>query len=495
MKSKILFFIAMVACIACSAQSDYRADTLHENEMSNNRKIFDYVQDLTDFGPRRSGSEAAVKTADYIAGKFSDFGLQNVSIETGNTVQWNATKWGLEVNGEHIPAFYMRHSFYSGKMGGFSTGPEGLEAEFVYVGNRKDLQGIDVKGKIVVADVELSKVDMGRIKGGADFIYDPGQTLHSDGRLDPFTPNNYPFNIISAVQHGAAGFIGVLSNYIDSNRFYNEDVAYLIGDDLYFSVPALWVSHEDGKALKNMIKEASSLKGKLTLEGTVETVKYRTVVGHLPGKSDEILMVQSHHDSGFMGAVEDASGTAEVLALAEYYSQQPINSRQRGMMFVTMDTHFTDYQAHVDLAENYILKGGLDIVANVTVEHIAREMLVKDGLAVMSGEVDPRIFITSPSLLELTRQKIEKHDYRRSMVISTDFFSDYNSGIPTDVGVIQDIVGMPVISLISAPVYLYDIADTLDKIAVEELQPTALLVAEMLDSLDTMPREQIGRTE
>lgn len=185
---------------------------------------------------------------------------------------------------------------------------------------------------------------------------------------------------------------------------------------------------------------------------------------------------------------------AEVLALAKYYGLQPPSARERSMMFVVMDSHFTGYEAHEDFAKNNILKAGLDVVANVTVEHIAREMVVKDGKAVMTGEVDPRLFITSPSLLEITSKQVEKNDYRRSMVLSTELF-EHDEGLPTDVGVIQLLTGMPVISLISAPVYLYDIADTLDKVAVEELQPTAILAADLLDALDTMPREKLGRDE
>lgn len=67
-------------------------------------------------------------------------------------------------------------------------------------------------------------------------------------------------------------------------------------------------------------------------------MQYRTVVGHPTGKNAETLMVRSHHDSGFMGAVEDASGVSEVLALAKYYGQTPAKSRDRNMMFVVMDT-------------------------------------------------------------------------------------------------------------------------------------------------------------
>ncbi|MGX5727993.1 M28 family peptidase [Metapseudomonas otitidis] len=481
----------LLSSLSYQASAQVDAPDAHAG-MPSNREIFGFIEDITDFGPRRTGSAANVKTADYIAGKFKDFGLQNVSIETGDTFQWDATKWDLAADGTGIPAFYMRHSFHPGKEGNFSTGPDGLKAEFVYVGNRKDLKGIDVKGKIVVADVELKEMNMAGIQEAAELIYDPKKSLGHNKRLDPFTPNNYPFNMASAMEGGAVGFVGVLSNYFDSNRFYNEDMAYFVDDDLYLSIPGMWITHADGEMLKQMIKDKPNTVGRMDLEGNVAKVKYRTVVGYLPGKNAETLMVQSHHDSGFMGAVEDASGVSQVLALAKYYGQKPAKSRDRSMMFVVMDSHFTDYKAHEDLANNTIIGGKIDVVANVTLEHIAREMVVKDGKAVMTGEVDPRIFITSPSLIDITSAAVEKHDYKRSMVMSTKMFTD-DEGLPTDVGPIQLLTGMPVISLISAPVYLYDIADTLDKVAVEELQPTAILASDLLDTLDKVPAEKLGR--
>lgn len=485
--------VAVATCLCYSlfalAASEMKTETPHAG-MPSNAEIFDFIQDITDFGPRRTGSEANVKTADYIADKFKDFGLEHVSIETGDTTQWDAKKWSLDVNGQGIPAFYMRHSFHPGKEGSFSTGPDGLKAPFVYVGDEEDLSDIDVKGKIVVADVKLSQINVGKMRLGADMVHDPSGTLGFGSRLDPFTPNNYPANFASAMEGGAVGFVGILSNYFDSNRFYNEDLAYFVSDDLYLKLPGLWVSHSDGELLKKIIKDSPKVQARLVLEGEVKKVKYRTVVGHLPGKKPETLMVQSHHDSGFMGAVEDASGVAEVLALAKYYGAKPKGQRDRSMMFLVMDSHFTGYEAHENFAKNNILGAGVDVVANVTVEHIAREMKVEDGKAMMTGEVDPRIFITSPSLIDLTSAVVEKHDYRRSMVLSTNLFT-HDEGLPTDVGPIEKIVGMPVISLISAPAYLYDIADTLDKVAVEQLQPTAVLVADLLDQLDTLPKEKI----
>lgn len=489
---RVVLLLLGMAATASAATAPASTRLPDHNGMPSSREIFSYVEDITDFGPRRTGSHANVQTADYIADKFRDAGLKNVQIETGDTFQWTATKWGLEVAGAAVPAFYMRHSFHPGSAGRFQTPPEGLEAPIVYVGNRKDLSGIDVRGKIVIADVELGEINLTQMMGAAELVHDPARTLKQTAKIDPFTPNNFPYNFASAMKGGAVGFIGILANYIDSNRFYNEDLAYFVNDDLHLSLPGLWVTRTDGERLKAMAARSGGAKAKLVLEGGVEKVKYRTVVGYLPGRTAETLMVQSHHDSGFAGAVEDASGTAEVLALAKYYGHQAPGTRERSMMFVAMDSHFTGYEAHVDFAKKHILSSAVNVVANVTVEHIAREMVVENGKARMTGLVEPRVLLTSPSLLDLTSDVVKQRNYRRSMVVGTSLFQ-HEEGLPTDVGPIQKLTGIPVISFISAPVYLYDIGDTLDKVAVEELQPTALVAADLLDRLDKMPRKQIGR--
>ncbi|WP_285308772.1 M28 family peptidase [Stenotrophomonas maltophilia] len=485
---KALLILATTMSAQASAGAA-RALSPHDG-MPTSREIFGYVQDITDFGPRRTGSQANIETASYIADKFRQAGLTDVSIEKGKTYQWSATKWGLEAGGVESPAFYMRHSFHRGQAGPFRTPQGGLKAPLIYVGNKKDLSGIDVKGKIVVADVELGQLDMKQILGAATAVHDPDRTLPTGKKLDPFTPNNFPYNVASAMKGGAVGFVGVLNNYIDSNRFYNEDLDYFM-DDKPMNIPGLWVTKKDGERLKELARRSSGAQASLVLEGSVDSVQYRTVVGFLPGRSPETLMVQSHHDSGFAGAVEDASGTAAVIALAKYYGKQPPRSRKRSLMFAVMDTHFTGYESHVDLAKKFILSQAVDVVANVTVEHIAREMVIENGQAKMTGLVEPRVLLTSPSLVDLAGRAIKKRDYRRSLVVGTELFK-HEEGIPTDFGVIQKLTGIPVISLISAPAYLYDISDTLDKVAEEELQPTALLAADLLDGLDAMPKGTLG---
>ncbi len=55
----------------------------------------------------------------------------------------------------------MPHSFRNAEntAGAFSTGPDGLQAELIYIGESESLADFDVKGKIVLADVVLGDFD------------------------------------------------------------------------------------------------------------------------------------------------------------------------------------------------------------------------------------------------------------------------------------------------------------------------------------------------
>ncbi|WP_219516248.1 M28 family peptidase [Nonomuraea ceibae] len=94
------------------------------------------------------------------------------------------------------------------------------------------------------------------------------------------------------------------------------------------------------------------------------------MIGYLPGRSTDTIMIQSHHNAAWDGGVEDASGTAEVLALARYYSQVPQEHRPKTLMFVLMDSHWTGYQAHEHFVETFITNPATPhrIVANVTLD-------------------------------------------------------------------------------------------------------------------------------
>jgi hypothetical protein len=194
-------------------------------------------------------------------------------------------------------------------------------------------------------------------------------------------------------------------------------------------------------------------------------------------------MVHSHHDAPWASAVEDASGVSEVLALAKYFSRVPPEKREKTLMFCTLDTHFSMYQGHLDLIAK-IKQKDMNVIVDIALEHIGKEIVEKDGELVETGYVCPRgIFVTeNPYLLSITRQAVEKNGLERIVILPTYTIL----GVPTDAGDFNR-AGFSIISLISPPLYIYDVADTLDKVAVDQLNPVATAFADIIESIDQTP--------
>src|SRR5690606_26248069 len=134
------------------------------------------------------------------------------------------------------------------------------------------------------------------------------------------TANPYLTSLESTVREaqkaGAVGFVGVLRDYFDSNRYHNEYYRKLA-----MTIPGMWITKKEGARFRSLLRRHGN-RARLDLTVERKAVTGRTVVGILEGRSRDTVMVQSHHDSIGPGAVEDATGTAEVIALADHYGKQ-----------------------------------------------------------------------------------------------------------------------------------------------------------------------------
>lgn len=470
-------------------------------------QIFQWVNDITSFGVRSPGSPGSLGASQYVHDRFTEWGLHNVSFEEADTKVWSASKWGLSVDGLAVGASPMQHTFHQGVPAAFSTGPGGRQAELVYVGKGADTDFWfkDVRGKIVVAEAKFGKRPLWLFKPFLLGLQDTNKTFGSDyALLDPYAGGGFPDSYYRAMDKGAVGFIGVLADYFDSHQYRNE--AYRSYDPgSAMAIPGLWMSPVAGGQLAERIKAAAfkavKPKAALTLEGRLSAQKGRAVVGYLPGMSDEIILIESHHDSATRGATEDASGTASVLALARYFAQVPKSQRPRTLMFATMDTHFTDYAVHKAFAKRHLREGnplGEKVVAVITLEHIAQEWVPgPDRKPVPTGLVAPRAFMVSteiPGFKEIALAAMRDHQLERSFAVSTALTQYVNGGpgLPADS---SDFLrsGVPVMALVGAPLYLYDEIDTLDKVAKDELGRVAGAFVDVVRKVSNLPSANFKR--
>jgi Peptidase family M28 len=488
--------LSLVVAAACGGPAE-DADVAPEASLADEDEIYGWVEAVTGFGVRSAGSPASLQAATYVRDRFTAFGLSDVAIEDSNTLAWRASTWGLEVDGRELPCGAMQHTFHDGVPTSFSTGEEGLTAELVYVGDGRaaDFEGKEIAGKIVVSNVRFQQIPMSvaALLGGE--VYDPDATFPSDYSLtDPYSRVNFPQNYYTAQRSGAVGFIGILADYFESSSYHNEAYESYKQhlEDSAMNIPGVWLSPGVGAALAGEIEAAQEPpRAVLRLEGELVSTQGHTVVGYVRGQTDETILIESHHDSTTRGAVEDASGTAEVLALAQYYARVPLADRRRTLLFATMDTHFTDYASHRDFAERHLARE--NVLLGVTIEHVARDLVESEGGVAASERVAPRVMFVSNEVTGLGKavsEAVRGNRLDRTVITPTLAFS--GKGLPADCSGFF-VEGLPVVALVGAPLYLYDELDSLEMVAKDNLPRVAQAFVDIVDFADEAPTDHFVR--
>ena len=99
-------------------------------------------------------------------------------------------------------------------------------------------------------------------------------------------------------------------------------------------IPALFISKEEGTQLIDLAAQKEELIVSVHTES--ELVESRNVIAEMKGTGDSVVVVGAHYDTvpeGSVGANDNASGTAIVLALAEALSGQPLPFTVRFVSF------------------------------------------------------------------------------------------------------------------------------------------------------------------
>ena len=452
-------------------------------------RICHWVEQLAAHDSRLPDTPGALATVHLITEEFRKLGLDAVSVEETETVRWDARSWGLRVASEDIPCSPVYHSFTDGSPAAFSVGAGGLRAPLVDLGRgtEADFARAQVVGKIVLCDWEFERLSL---NDEALYHHDPDGAHGGDTYLNPYSPREtFPMNLHRAREAGAVGFVGVLRDYYrDRHCFANE--AYHVYEGKPFQIPGLWVSSSAGASLRQLLDSRDELEVSLLLEGDLAPATSRTVVGSLPGtgpKADEVVIVESHYDSVFAGAVQDATGTAAVLDLARRLSAVPAAERDRTIRFILFDGHFGDYAAQRKYIERH---PPTDVAMTISVEHIGLELVDGDSGPSLTGRPAYRIIWTSPSedVVRVVVEAVERHDLDGAVVMS----SDYDL---VELGADADLLwqeGVPVVSLLGVPTYMYDEIDTLDKVARDQLEPTVAAFFDIIRALDRLPRVALG---
>jgi hypothetical protein len=258
---------------------------------------------------RITGTPYDAQTSEWALKHFKRIGLEQVRMqEMDLPPQWINPKWSANVEGggKSVP---LKTLFPWVGTPGTPAGGLELEPVWVGLGMPVDFLGKDVKGKAV-------------------FIY----SIPTPGGLN-FSAN-WTGAMTRAENAGAAAVVAVLG--------FPGNVTHSPGGEgaAVLKVPRFTLGLQDGTAVREMLEQGLNPKLKVQLTvNMVSGLKTANVWGVLPGATDENILIMAHSDAVFEGALDNASGMAGLMALAEYYAAIPRAQRRRTLTFLITPGH------------------------------------------------------------------------------------------------------------------------------------------------------------
>jgi hypothetical protein len=462
------------ACTSGGSETDAETDAKESSDRVDAARMKHWMDELVDFGIRRPGYPAEARAAEWIEAEFERAGLRNVRREPVEVNRWvpkecSVTWWSDAAPDEktQVRCFALPYSR-----------PEvDLTAPAVV-----DVGTNDIRGAFGVVRDDFQEIPQGALAAQALEVVAPQSWVDSDMQPIPFGFRNgdlFADFFGPTSSRGGAGFIGILDG-LGIDRYY----APYTGEDV--DLPAVWLGRREGGALADAIATGPTT-ARVNASAERGPARSSNVIGELPGPSDRWVVVGSHYDAPWASAVEDASGIAQVLAQAYHWASVPQAERPHELMFIATTGHMSGATGSRAIVESYpeVLD---DTVLEVHLEHIAkRAHMTPSGLDVTANPETRWWFTTERADLQaLVVDALRAERLDRDLVLPAVGF--FGGAAPLSDAAPFSLVGVPVVSLITTPLYLFDPRDTPDKVHVASLEPVSRAATRMIAATKGLTR-------
>ena len=231
-------------------------------------------------GSRTAGSDAEHAAADYLLQEMKDLGLTDTEKVATDVTKWQFNGASLTLDGDS--KVIQPHSYATA-----ATPKDGITADVVYVGKGTmyDYADLDVKGKIVLIDL--------------------------DQRADWWI--TYP--MLEAELHGAAA---IMSANVGGFAQISKDALNCQDICGPTSIPCVSISVNDSDYIKSKL-DAGAVKATLKVDNEVsDNGTSYNIMGKIKGKSsDQQIIIGGHYDMYFNGFQDDSCAVGLVLAMAK----------------------------------------------------------------------------------------------------------------------------------------------------------------------------------
>jgi len=425
--------------------SEIEKDVLGEI-WSSNEAYENLIHLCDEFGSRFAGTEGEKPSAEYIASKLKEYGLDNVSLDDFLYVGWKRGEAKMELLQPRKMELYTQSLALCPP-----TPPEGIEGDIIYLGaGFPELfasKKAEIKGKIVLCT---------------------SQPRPSGAMVHRRTKYGY------AVKYGAIGFIFVNHNPGQLMPTGSLRPAYRMAGE----IPGIGVSWETGSHLIRILDKAPA-RGRITTTDVItpDTESWN-VVGEIPGTDlkDQVILVGAHYEGHdiAVGALDDGSGAMVITEAARALAKHKGKFR-RTIRFVC----FSAEEIGVTGSTCYAAKQGdelkhVDLMINCdgagrTSDHVYR-VYGPDSLAVY--------------LQDLAGRMNYSMNVGRAMAASSDHWPFYMQGIPA-----ASLSGYRSPSEVArvGRGWTHTSADTIDKVNPKYLKDAAMVLAHSLIHLANEP--------
>ncbi len=453
-----LKFLVLLLFISCENDKKNTSELFEVNQTTIGKHIERLASD--EFLGRKPFTEGEVKTVSYLKEEFEKLGL----------LPGNGTSYFQDVPMVEITGETSENMVISGKNGSFNLE---LLKDFVAITNKvvtdvslenselvfagygivapgygwNDYEGIDWKGKTAVV-----------------LINDPGfksgdSTLFKGNEMTYYGRWTYKYE--EAARQGAAGLIIIHDtepasygwNVIESGW---SGALLTIESDLPLLNVESWISSESAKKMfdasamkgqdfKTMSRNKSfnpiplDLKVSVTIKNKIKKDVSKNVVALIPGneRKDEFIIYSAHWDhfgvgkaiegdSIYNGSVDNASGTAGLLAIAEAFKK--IKPTKRSIVFIAVTGEEQGLLGSAYYAENPIFDPK-KTVANINIDALDSPEKMKDLTITGYGQSEMDEYAKEAATKQ-NRYIIPDPEAEKGYFFRSDHFNFAKIGIP-----------------------------------------------------------------
>lgn len=277
------------------------------------RKGYHLLKELTDMGPRLSGSENSVKAIMWAKKKMEDEGFDKVWLQPVMVPHW--VRGNVESAEISDSKLYPHRTLNIATLGGsIGTPEEGITAGVIEVKNFDELKalGHKAKGKIIFMSRPL----------------DPGlyQTFRGyGGAVDQ--------RVFGAAAAAKLGAVGVMIRSITTKYDNVPHTGVMIYNDTIPKIPAVAIGYKDSDFLSAALKKDPELKVNMKLNcKTLPDAKSYNLIGEIKGSEfpDQVIVIGGHSDSWDkgVGANDDGTGIIQSLEVLDLFKRLGIKPKR-----------------------------------------------------------------------------------------------------------------------------------------------------------------------